>query len=249
MPALLIAAVLLCLPSLAAGQAPGKWPPDSLINTQVIPHGTPVTQVVGIMRNFAFDLDVRCTFCHVGNEEMPLAQIDFASDDKRNKLVARQMMRMVQEVNARLDTIPQPGEPRIDVSCATCHRGVSRPVPLATIISETAMSAGADSAIRSYRALRERYYGRDAYDFGEGSLNAAGLRAARAGKFNEALALLRVNEEHFPTSSALHITRGNVQLIRGDTAAAADAYREALRREPESAEARGRLRAIGRPMP
>ena len=32
-------------------QAPGHWPPDSLSNTRVIPHATPVIQVVGIMRS------------------------------------------------------------------------------------------------------------------------------------------------------------------------------------------------------
>src|SRR5215210_7547390 len=77
-----------------AGQAPGKWPPDSLVNTQVIPRATPPVQVWGQMRNIAFGLGVGCTFCHVGPDKAPLAEIDFASDDKRNKLVARQMMRM-----------------------------------------------------------------------------------------------------------------------------------------------------------
>jgi hypothetical protein len=237
---------VLALPLSALAQAPGKWPPDSLINTQVIPHGTPVTEVVGTMRSFAFALDVRCTFCHVGEESTPLAQVDFASDEKRNKRVARQMMLMVQEVNRRLDTIPQPGTPEIAVTCATCHRGVSRPVPLATLIAETAIGAGADSAVRAYRTLREQHHGRDAYDFGEGSLNTAAFRAARAGKTAEALALLDVNQEHFPTAPGVHITRGNVRLIQGDTTAAADAFREALRRDPRNSEARGRLRAIGR---
>jgi predicted negative regulator of RcsB-dependent stress response len=119
-------------------------------------------------------------------------------------------------------------------------------VPLATLISEAAIAAGADSAVRAYRALRERYHGRDAYDFGELSLNTAAFRTARAGKTDEALALLRVNEEHFPTATALHISRGNVHLMRADTTAAAESFREALRREPNNGEARGRLRAIGR---
>jgi hypothetical protein len=47
-----------------------------------------------------------------------------------------------------------------------CHRGTSRPVPLAALIADAATIAGADSAVRAYRALRERFYGRDAYDFG-----------------------------------------------------------------------------------
>lgn len=246
MRASILVAALAALATHTEGQAPGKWPPDSLVNTQVIPHGTPVTQVIGTMRNFSSDLGVRCTYCHVGEERTPLAQVDFASDEKRSKLVARQMMLMVQEVNRRLDTIPQPGTPEIAVTCATCHRGVSRPVPLATMISEIAISTGSDSAIRSYHALREEYHGRDAYDFGEISLNTAAFRAARAGKFEEALALLRVNEEQFPSSTSLHISRGNIYLMRGDTTAAAESFREALRRDSTNGEARGRLRTIGR---
>ena len=130
------------------------------------------------------------------------------------------------------------------VTCITCHRGVNRPVPLATIITETATAAGADSATRAYRALRERYYGRDAYDFGEVSLNSAAFRTARAGRIDDALALLRLNEQLYPNTAALSIVRGNIMLMRADTASAAAAFREAVRRDPTNDEARGRLRDI-----
>src|SRR6185503_11183529 len=149
-----------------AAQAPGKFPPDSLINVKVIPKNTPVMQVVGMMRNFAGGLGVRCPFYHVGQEGQPLSTFDFAKDEKRTKLVARQMMSMVQEINRRVDTLPhehdQPARPeqKVEVTCMTCHRGVSRPIPLEQLLLETATSAGADSAMRMYRALRERYYGR-----------------------------------------------------------------------------------------
>jgi len=69
---------------------------------------------------------------------------------------------------------------KIEVTCATCHRGVSRPGNLATLIQQTDSAAGLDSAVRAYRALRTRYYGRDSYDFGEQSLNTAAFRLARA---------------------------------------------------------------------
>jgi Photosynthetic reaction centre cytochrome C subunit len=238
----------LALPAMLAAQAPGHWPPDSLINTKVIPHNTPVMEVVGLMRNITGALGVRCQFCHVGEEGMPLERFDFAKDEKRTKLVARQMMRMVEEINRRLDTLPEHDHtgPSLQVTCTTCHRGVSRPMPLATLIQETASSAGADSATRLYRALRERYYGRDAYDFGEPSLNIAAFRLARTRRFDEAFALLRLNEELFPGSSAMYVFRGNIQLMRGDTTAAAAAFREAVRRDPANEEAKGRLRAIRR---
>ena len=229
----------------AAAQAPGKWPPDSLINTRVIPKSTPVMQVVGQMRNFTSDLGVRCVFCHVG-EEGPLERVDFASDEKRVKLVARQMMLMVQEINRRLDSLPGRPAPAVAVTCGTCHRGASRPMPLYTLLVATAQSAGADSAVRAYRALRQRYSGRDADDFGEPALNIAAFRLGQASKFEEAFALLRLNEEFYPRSSGMYVFHGNINLMRGDTAAAEAAFREALRRDSTNNEARGRLRAIGR---
>ena len=256
---LILAIIVGASPAGLAAQAPGHWPPDSLINVKVIPKNTPVMQVVGMMRNFAGALGVRCQFCHVGQEGQPLAQFDFAKDEKRTKLVARQMMRMVEEINRRLDTLPHdpahehaPAAPSPSsaasplVTCATCHRGISRPLPLATLMEQTAASAGADSAIRMYRALRERYYGRDAYDFGEPSLNVAAFRLGRAAKYAEAFALLRVNEELFPNSSGMAVFRGNISLMQGDTNAAAAAFREAVRRDSTNDEAKGRLRQIGR---
>jgi hypothetical protein len=231
---------------IVVAQPSGHWPPDSLVNVQVIPRNTPVIQVVGTMRNIAIGLGVRCQFCHVGEEGLPLERFDFPNDQKRTKLVARQMMRMVQEINRRLDTIPGRIPPGLEVTCATCHRGVSRPVPLYTVIQDAATAGGVDSALRSYRSLRERYYGRDAYDFGEASLNIAAFRLGRAGKLTEAFALLRLNEENFPGSSGMYVFRGNLELMRGDTSAAEAAFREAIRRDTTNAEARGRLRDIGK---
>jgi hypothetical protein len=228
-----------------AAQAPGHFPPDSLINTKVIPHDTPVPQVIGTMRDFAGALGVRCHFCHAGADTLPLARTDFARDEKRPKLVARQMMRMVAEINSRLDTIPDRPTPGLQVTCRTCHHGISRPVPLSQVMVDTATAAGADTAISVYRALRAKYFGRDAYDFGESSLNTAAFRLARARRFDDALALLGFNEGFFPGSSAMYVVRGNVLLMKGDTSAAAVAWREAIRRDSTNGEARGRLRDIG----
>jgi hypothetical protein len=242
----LVAFALLLAPPALFSQPPGRWPPDSLVNLQVFPRTTPVMEVIGAMRNATFALGVRCQFCHVGEEGMPLERFDFASDEKRTKLVARQMMRMVQEINRRLDTLPGRAAGGLEVSCATCHRGVTRPQPLSTLIADAALAAGSDSAARAYRALRERFHGRDAYDFGEGSLNTAAFRLGRAGKYDDAFALLRLNEEMFPKSSGMYVFRGNINLMKGDTTAAEAAFREALARDPSNNEARGRLRAIGR---
>jgi hypothetical protein len=229
-------------------QTPAKFPPDSLVNVKVFPKNTPGTQVLGAMRNFAGDLGVRCLFCHVGKEGQPLSQADFPSDEKRTKQVARQMMLMVQEINRRVDTLPghTPGAASLQVTCGTCHRGVSKPQPLALLLADVGTQSGADSAVKAYKSLRTRYYGRASYDFGEGSLNTAAFRLAQAKKFDEAKALLDLNEEQFPSSSPIAVFRGNIALMRADTAGAEAAFREAVKRDPNNEEAKGRIRAIGK---
>src|SRR5437764_2191328 len=248
MRTLLLLAGLVCLSGPVFAQA-GKFPPDSLTNVKVIPKNTPVIQVIGMMRNFAGALGVRCQFCHVGQEGQPLASFDFAKDEKRTKLTARQMMRMVEEVNRRLDTLPEHAQMtcHVEVTVQTCHRGVSRPMPLEQLIMETAQTSGADSAARAYRALRERYYGRAAYDFGEPTLDVAAFRLARAGKYDESFAILQLNETQYPGSSNLSTFRGNINLIKGDTTAAIAAFREAVRRDSTNGEAQNRLRQLTRP--
>ncbi len=242
--------VLLTCPSHLIAQAPGDWPPDSLINTKVISKDTPVIRVIGQMRNIAFALGVRCQFCHVGTEGQPLSEFDFASDEKSTKRTARQMMLMVEEVNRRLDTLPHDhtrghDTPHVQVTCRTCHRGVERPVPLSTIIIQATLAGGADSGTRVYTHLRDEYYGEDAYDFGERSLNISAFRVAREKRYGDALALLDLNEQMYPGSSGMYVFRGNVLLMSGDTTAAATAYREAIARDSSNGEAGDRLRDIG----
>jgi hypothetical protein len=156
----------------------------------------------------------------------------------------------VEEINRRVDTLPGRSTTGPQVTCRTCHHGVSRPVSLVAIMVETSQAAGADSAIRAYRALRAEYYGRDGYDFGESSLNIAAFRLGRGNRFDDAFALLGLNEQLFPRSSGMSVFLGNIELMRGDTVAATAAFREAVQRDSSNAEARGRLGAIGqRPEP
>src|SRR3712207_6825302 len=103
---LLALLALLAAPAMLGAQAQAHFPPDSLVNVHVFPKTAPVMQVVAAMRDFSGALGVRCSYCHVGEEGRPLESFNFPSDDKRTKLVGRQMMRMVQEINRRLDTLP-----------------------------------------------------------------------------------------------------------------------------------------------
>ncbi|HEY2804449.1 MAG TPA: c-type cytochrome [Gemmatimonadales bacterium] len=227
-------------------RAQGKFPPDSLVNLKFFPATMPVRDLINQMRFFTSALGVRCQYCHVGVEGMPLDSFNFRSDDKRTKLTARVMLEMVRAINTQnLSQIPQRPVPNVEVTCTTCHRGAARPEELSQLMIETVTQSGADSAVRLYRGLRERYYGRAAYDFGEQSLNSAGGALTAQRRFDDAMRILQLNAEFFPGSAQVFGQMGEAQLAKGDTAAAIASYRQALVRDSQAPQALRRLRQLG----
>jgi hypothetical protein len=80
-------------------------------NIQVL-KGLPASRLTSIMFAFKNSLGVDCTYCHIKNE--------FEKDDKPAKQIARKMIGITQDANAKLG-----GTGR--VTCNTCHRGQPRP--------------------------------------------------------------------------------------------------------------------------
>ena len=105
-----------------------QFPPASFKNLQVLPTDAPAGVVIGTMKGFAINLGVRCQFCHVGKEGMPLEQFDFVSDEIAQKKTARVMMRLTADINKQLDAaVPRAAGAEARVTCITCHRGKSTP--------------------------------------------------------------------------------------------------------------------------
>ena len=108
---LLITCVLL-LPLFA--QQPGdgkkKGPPGPPKNLKVL---KPDTNIRKVMTEYRLSLGVQCTGCHV--------QGDFASDENKHKDIARKMITMTEEINAKF------GDGKVHVTCFTCHRGEEHP--------------------------------------------------------------------------------------------------------------------------
>ena len=153
------------------------------------------------MRSFALGLGVRCSFCHVGEEGRPLATYDFAADDKAEKLKAREMIRMVRSINSEhLTSLQERVDPPIEVSCATCHHGVSQPRPVQSILVAAYEEGGLDALTAKYHELREEYYGSYSYDFGDFMLIDVGQRVGGIGTPADALEILRLNVEQNPNS-------------------------------------------------
>ena len=127
-----VIAALIVASVVVAGQmsahAEQKFPPDKFVNLQVFPQDTSPGVLIAAMKNFTRALGVRCQFCHVGEEGMPLEKFDFAADTKPQKNTARVMMRLAAEINGHLaKAIPDIAARDQQVTCFTCHRGAQKP--------------------------------------------------------------------------------------------------------------------------
>ncbi len=217
----------------ASAEAQGKFPPDSLKNVQAMPEGTTVKQVVDAMKGFTRALGVRCTYCHVGTEDQPLEAMDFAADTKAAKKNARIMMRMTQAINGdELPRMVERVEPNVTVTCATCHRGVARPRSLTDEVLAAYDKGGVDAAAARFRELRQRYYGRATYDFGDVSLTEAANTVQQGGDTTGALKLLELNVELLPESWFGYWQLAEMRAGAGRTAQAITALERAVALQP-----------------
>jgi hypothetical protein len=96
-------------------------------NLKVLPKEMTRQEVRRIMQSFTTGLGVRCTHCHAGEDP---SQLDYASDAKPTKEVARKMLAMVVDINTK--HLAGVGEPPAaganKVTCYTCHRGTTKPL-------------------------------------------------------------------------------------------------------------------------
>lgn len=97
-------------------------------NLQVLPSDIAAPDLIGLMQAAEAALGVDCAYCHVFNGR-GAPDNDFASDEKTTKVVAREMIRMVQQINMTLaNAIDKPADELTAVGCMTCHRGSAIPM-------------------------------------------------------------------------------------------------------------------------
>ncbi len=220
---------LLWFPASALAQ----WPPAKLENVKALDDTLSVRQVINTMAGFTRALGVRCTYCHVGEEGQPLSSYDFPADDKETKEKARVMIRMLKHINGEhLAELPGDAAERLAVQCETCHRGQPRPIMLEDALIEVINSHGVDSAVAHYRGLRQRFFGRATYDFGETRLNTLGYQLLRGGQPEDALAIFQLNAEMYPESANVYDSLGDAHKALGHPAAALRQYRAAFELNP-----------------
>jgi hypothetical protein len=124
----------------AAAPAPGSAPPaaprrprsyPAPTNLKVLPKDTTGAQIHEIMEAWSGDLGVHCDACHAddANNVGPNGRhrLDFASDAKDEKQMARIMYQMFEtdknDYVAKVAAMDKMDEPAAPLTCGTCHRG------------------------------------------------------------------------------------------------------------------------------
>jgi Photosynthetic reaction centre cytochrome C subunit len=96
-------------------------------NLQVLPKNITADSLDKIMDGFNAGLGVDCKFCHVKDKKAD--SLIFEKDDKPEKEIARNMMRMTMDINKKYfqfnETVT--ANQVQAVTCYTCHKGTQIP--------------------------------------------------------------------------------------------------------------------------
>lgn len=226
---LILAGLVVCVtvPGTAAAQENLQVLPDTLTRRQLMP----------IMREMGAGLGVNCGYCHVQTDPADPRSFDYALDAKPEKRIAREMLRMVADINS--ERIPRAvaerpdGSDPVQVTCVTCHRGIARPVLIQDVIAGRLEDQGLESAIAYYRELRGRYFGGYQYDFTAGPLTALAQSLSAQERFDEALAFAGLAVEYAPEDASVLFALGQIHERAGHIDQAIETMTRALELAPE----------------
>jgi hypothetical protein len=112
------------------GMAATKPPEDHKFkNLKILPKDITMEQLDKVMDSFKEALGVKCGFCHAANSDTSNHHLDFASDAKPEKDIARKMMKMTTKINHKFFSYnkDEQGQSVAAVECMTCHHGKEHP--------------------------------------------------------------------------------------------------------------------------
>jgi len=226
-----IAASFVALLVVSAGIGAAQERREEFQNLKVFPKDVDPRVLRATMSQFTRALGVRCSHCHVGGEDgQPHRREDFPRDDKPTKEKARAMMRMTRDLNEKyLAALDTRSHPPVQVQCFTCHRGVAQPRTLQETLQLAYATGGLDSARTRYTFLRDRYYGRAAYDFGEVPLADVAAALRDSGHVADAASLMDLNVQWNPNSAFAKRQHAEMTVFQGFGELGPDSGRAAYR--------------------
>jgi Photosynthetic reaction centre cytochrome C subunit len=99
---------------------------DKPQNLKILPKNISSEELHDLMKVYAKSLGVRCNHCHAQKKD-DAKKLDFASDEKPEKAIARKMMNMTTAINKKY--ISKIADHNLEhIACVTCHMGHIKPV-------------------------------------------------------------------------------------------------------------------------
>lgn len=202
-------------------------------NLKVLPEGTDGLKLRDFMGMFVRDLGVRCTFCHDDSKAKSFKEIDFASDAKKNKRIAREMYKMLVSINKNsMPSINKLTDKNEQLRCFNCHHGTPDPRPIEAILEEEYANNGIQAVIDKFKQLRDKYYSKASYDFSQNTLNRYGYALLGKDKIDDAIRIFVLNAEYFPTSGNAYDSLGEAYMKKGEKEIAVAYYQKSLTLDP-----------------
>jgi len=118
---------MVVLISIAATSFTNSVKQDGFKNLKVLPKDISRDSLRAVMSRFNGSLGVKCGFCHA--PDTLTGKLNFASDDKPEKEIARAMMNMTTDINKNYFNFNNSAQPDTiqAVTCYTCHNGNPHP--------------------------------------------------------------------------------------------------------------------------
>jgi pentatricopeptide repeat protein len=110
-------------------------------------------------------------------------------------------------------------------------------------LGEQYRKKGVEATLDYYADLKQKYYGRGAYDFGENSLNNFGYEVMKNDPAG-AVQVLRLNAEEFPQSGNVWDSLAEAYMKAGDLRKAEEYYQKALTRDATDQNAKDMLKKL-----
>lgn len=98
-------------------------------NLKVLPKDISHEDLDKVMDEWKAALGVKCSFCHAPSNDSTSHRLDFASDAKPEKEIARHMFKMTAKINKKYFSFNKNEQGAVvpAISCMTCHRGTPHP--------------------------------------------------------------------------------------------------------------------------
>ncbi len=243
--AIIISTIFLLINVPSNAQSPWSKKP---MNLKVLPQDISSDQLKEIMEAFTGALGVRCDYCHDNSKGSKFSDIDFPSDAKPTKKIARVMMKMVESINENNLKDARAFKPDLNkVQCITCHRGSPHIDMLEDVLFETYKKDGLDAAMKKYDELRQKYYGGFTYDFRDHSLLSLASKINDSGSFDDAVKVINKDIELFPQSATPLIFLGSTYMKKGNNEEAEKNLEKAIKIDPNNHFAADMLKRLQNP--